>query len=52
LVIAQKGVEGGLFDYGVTGEFVYKADLSSDRWFRNEKFLGIFQAWKNLIVRL
>lgn len=49
LVVAQNGVEGGLFDYGVTGEFVYKANLSSNRWFKNKEFLGIFQDWKNQI---
>lgn len=49
LVIAQEGVEGGLFDYGVTGEFVHNADLSSNKWFSSDEFLGIFQAWKNQI---
>jgi hypothetical protein len=49
LVVAQNGVEGGLFDYGVTGEFVYKTNLSSDKWFKNKEFLGIFQDWKNKI---
>ena len=49
LVIAQEGIEGGLFDYGVTGEYVYKADLSSDKWFKNKKVLGIFQDWKKQI---
>jgi hypothetical protein len=49
LVNAQNGVEGGLFDYGVTGEFVYKTDLSSNKWFLSDEFLGIFQAWKKQI---
>ncbi len=49
LVIAQEGVEGGLFDYGVTGEFVHKTDLSNDKWFKSEEFLGIFQDWKKQI---
>ena len=49
LVVAQKGVEGGLFDYGLTGEFVHKTNLSSEKWFKGKEFLGIFQDWKNQI---
>ncbi len=49
LVVAQKGVEGGLFDYGVTGEFVHKTNLGNDKWFKSKEFLGIFQDWKNKI---
>ncbi len=49
LVIAQEEVEGGLFDYGVTGEFVHKANLTSDKWFKSDEFLGIFQDWKKQI---
>ena len=50
LVIAQNGVEGGLFDYGVTGEFVYKTDLSSNKCFKSEEFLGVFQDWKHQVT--
>ncbi len=49
LVVAHKGIEGGLFDYGVTGQFVLETDLSNDKWFKSEDFLGIFQDWKNQI---
>lgn len=49
LVVAQKGVEGGLFDYGVTGEFVHKTNLSNNGWFNSAEFLGIFQDWKKQI---
>lgn len=49
LVVAHKGVEGGLFDYGVTGQFVLETDLSNDKWFKSEEFLGIFQDWKKQI---
>lgn len=49
LVIAQQEVEGGLFDYGVTGEFVHKTDLSNDMWFKSDEFLGIFQDWKKQV---
>ena len=43
LVIAQEGVEGGLFDYGVTGEYVYKTDLSNNKWFNKKEFLGLWE---------
>ncbi len=49
LVIAQDEVEGGLFDYGVTGEFIHKTDLNSDKWFKSKEFMGIFRDWKSRI---
>lgn len=49
LVIAQEGVVGGIFDHGVTGQFVHETDLSNDKWFKSKEFQGIFQDWKKQI---
>ncbi len=46
LVVAHNGVEGGLFDYGVTGEFVYKSDLRNSKWFMAKEFIGILDSWR------
>ena len=45
LVIAQNRVGGGIFDDGVTGEFVLRADLSKPNWYKEDEFSGIFNEW-------
>ena len=45
LVIAQNGIDGGIFDYGITGEFVLKTDLSKSNWCKENDFNGIFSEW-------
>ena len=45
LVIAQNEIEGGIFDYGITGEFVLKTDLSNKDWHKGKAFSGIFDDW-------
>ena len=46
LVVAHKGIQGGVFDYGVTGEFVFKCDLGSTGWFKANDFSGCFNDWQ------
>jgi len=45
LIVAQNGIDGGIFDYGVTGEFVLKTDLSKSNWYKENDFDGIFSEW-------
>lgn len=45
LVVAQNGIDGGIFDYGITGEFVLKTDLSKPDWHAERDFCGIFNDW-------
>ena len=45
LVIAQNGIDGGIFDNGITGEFVLKTDLSNKNWYNENVFRGIFNDW-------
>jgi hypothetical protein len=45
LVIAHHGVEGGVFDHGVTGEGVIHLDLSSPDWFQSPQFEQPFFDW-------
>jgi hypothetical protein len=45
LVVAHEGVLGGIFDHGVTGEYVHTACLSRKDWFKAKDFLGVFEEW-------
>ena len=48
-VIAHDGVSGGIFDFGVTGEYVHSTKLSRKNWHKKRAFQGIFQEWTNRI---
>jgi len=45
LVVAHHGVEGGVFDHGVTGEGVIHLDLSAPDWFRSPVFTQPYSEW-------
>jgi hypothetical protein len=45
LVVAHPGVEGGVFDHGVTGEGVLHLDLGDPRWFKSAEFKQPFTEW-------
>ncbi len=45
LVVAHEGVLGGIFDHGVTGEYVHTACLSRKDWFKGKDFIGLFEEW-------
>ena len=49
LVIAHEGVSGGIFDYGVTGEYVHTTNLRKKDWHKEKAFRGVFQEWKKRI---
>ena len=49
LVVAHNGVSGGIFDYGVTGEYVHVAKLSQLNWHKKKSFRGILKEWKKMI---
>jgi hypothetical protein len=45
LVIAHDGVDGGVFDHGVTGESVLHLDLTAADWFKKPQFKQPFDHW-------
>ncbi len=49
LVVAHEGVSGGIFNRGVTGEYVHTADLSVKDWHKKRDFQGIFDEWRKRI---
>ncbi len=49
LVIAHEGVSGGIFDHGVTGEYVHTMKLDRKDWHRDKGFQGILNEWKKAI---
>lgn len=49
LVIAHNCVSGGVFDYGVIGEYVHTVNLNMKDWYRKKDFKGVFKEWKKRI---
>jgi len=49
LVAAHRNVSGGIFDHGVTGEYVFTSDLGKKNWFRSSDFQGVFNEWQKRI---
>lgn len=51
LVVAHEGVSGGIFDYGVTGEYVHTTNLSRKDWHKAKSLQGVFHEWEKRIRR-
>jgi hypothetical protein len=45
LVVAHPGVNGGVFDHGITGEGVLHLDLADSRWFKEPQFAQPYEEW-------
>lgn len=45
LVVAHPGVGGGVFDHGVTGQFVLTEDLSTRGWHTKRPFQQLLEKW-------
>jgi hypothetical protein len=52
LTIADSGIDGGVFDHGVTGESVLHSDLSDSDWFKAQSFAQPFQNWADKVRKL
>jgi hypothetical protein len=52
LIIREKGVEGGIFDAGVTDKFIHQIDLSveDNEYFKSEIFLQPFNEWHEEVI--
>lgn len=50
LVIAHPGIGGGIFDHGVTGQYVLSIDLSVKDWHLREDFKQVYSEWKKKII--
>jgi len=49
LVIAHTGVNGGIFDHGVTGEYILTTDLSIENWHQQDPVKQLFEEWRKRI---
>lgn len=49
LVIGHPGIGGGIFDHGVTGQFILKVDLKSKDWFMKPPFQQLLAKWMKKI---
>lgn len=47
LIVAHEGVTGGVFDPGVTGQYVLKKNLKREHWYNDEEFQGVFVVWRS-----
>lgn len=45
LVVAHKGIKGGVFDHGITGEGVLHIDLDTKDWFKQPAFSQPYAEW-------
>jgi len=45
LVVAHTGIRGGVFDHGVTGQYVLTKNLRLQNWFMEDDFQGMFKDW-------
>lgn len=45
LVIGHPGIGGGIFDHGVTGQFVLTVDLTNKKWFKELPFQQLLAKW-------
>lgn len=51
LVVAHPEVQGGIFDYGVTGKYVLSLDLSKRRWHETGSFQQLYSQWKQFLQK-
>lgn len=45
LVIGHPGIGGGIFDHGVTGQYVLTVDLTDKKWFMQLPFQQLLAKW-------
>jgi hypothetical protein len=46
LVVAHPGIRGGIFDHGVTGQYVLGIDLSAKDWHLGRDFQQVYSEWR------
>jgi hypothetical protein len=51
LVVTHPHVQGGIFDHGVTGQYVWTQDLAVRGWHEGSGFKQVFSQWKDLVQR-
>lgn len=49
LVVAHPGIGGGIFDHGVTGQYVLGIDLTVKDWHLRRDFQQVYAEWKKKI---
>ena len=49
LIVAHEGVSGGVFDHGVTGQYVIVMKLNQKGWYKTKEFQGVFHDWAGRI---
>lgn len=52
LLIADNDISGGVFDPGITHNYIHKYDLNTSMWLDEEKFLAPFNKWYQTIIKM
>lgn len=51
LIIRDNEVDGGIFDIGVTNNFIHTFNLATNEWIDEESFLQPFNQWYKEIIK-
>ena len=50
LIVAQRGISGGVFDHGTTGQYIVETDLADIDWYKKKEIRGVINEWKHKIL--
>lgn len=50
-IIKDNGIDGGIFDPGVTSKFIHEFDLKEQGWLETAQFLQPFNKWYEDVIR-
>ncbi|WP_434798274.1 hypothetical protein [Terrisporobacter vanillatitrophus] len=51
LIIKDGGIDGGVFDIGVTNNYIHKFNLKEQDWLNSEEFLQPFNEWHREVIK-
>lgn len=51
LIIKDSEIEGGIFDIGVTNNYIHSFNLKEQEWLDNEEFLQPFNEWYKEVIK-
>ena len=50
LIIKDNGIDGGIFDHGVTSKYIHEFDLKEQEWLDEKQFLQPFNEWHKDVI--
>ena len=49
LIICENGIDGGIFDNGVSDNFIHRIELEVE-WFKSTQFIKVFDNWSRDVL--